>query len=274
MGRKVIFLDIDGTLVNFSGELPDSARRALVLARQNGHALVICTGRTPTQVQKGLISSGLFDGVVCAAGAEVHLGDKLLLRHFIDQDKLDGLVDYLDSRGTYYFLQGADDMYGSQSVADYRRELFGDNPQLASERAKNFGHVTILDNIHDAQRIEKVVYHRSPDSYDQLRRAVGPDFTVVGSSFGRFGSGDGEIMARGYDKATGMQCLLNAVGVPQKDSIAFGDSENDLAMLEYAGTSVAMGSGSPVVQERADFVTTGVDEDGLWNGFKALGLLG
>ena len=69
--RKIVFLDIDGTLTDFEGKLPDSALEALKMAHQNGHLLVICSGRGLTQIRPFFRTSPLFSGIVCAAGALV-----------------------------------------------------------------------------------------------------------------------------------------------------------------------------------------------------------
>ena len=80
MGSKVLFLDIDGTLVDFRGKMPESAGRALELARERGHKLVLCTGRTRTQLFSWLLAYG-FDGLITGAGAQVEADGKLISRH-------------------------------------------------------------------------------------------------------------------------------------------------------------------------------------------------
>ena len=66
---------------------------------------------------------------------------------------------------------------------------------------------------------------------------------------------------------------MTAVGAPMKNSIAVGDSGNDLEMIKAAGVGVCMGNGSDDVKAAADLVTTDVNDDGIYNAFVKLGLI-
>ena len=66
---------------------------------------------------------------------------------------------------------------------------------------------------------------------------------------------------------------MEAVGAPISDSIAVGDSENDLEMLEFAGYSVCMGNGYEKAKARADLITTDIDDNGIYNAFVKIGLI-
>ena len=67
---KALFFDIDGTLVNFQGKMPDSAKQALMQVKKNGHQIVICSGRSVCQIYPWLLDLG-FDGLIAAAGADL-----------------------------------------------------------------------------------------------------------------------------------------------------------------------------------------------------------
>lgn len=62
-------------------------------------------------------------------------------------------------------------------------------------------------------------------------------------------------------------------GITEQEIIAFGDAENDLDMIEFAGIGVAMGNAKDEVKAVADYVTTDVDENGIWNACKYFGLI-
>ena len=63
MEKKVIFLDIDGTLRGFDGVIPESTKEAIRLARANGHETVVCSGRSLYQIDKSILDLG-FDGII------------------------------------------------------------------------------------------------------------------------------------------------------------------------------------------------------------------
>lgn len=66
MDKKVVFLDVDGTMVNEKGEIPESAQYAVRTAQANGHRMVVCSGRSRFQIYDGLLELG-FSGIVGGA---------------------------------------------------------------------------------------------------------------------------------------------------------------------------------------------------------------
>ena len=82
-----------------------------------------------------------------------------------------------------------------------------------------------------------------------------------------------DVVPREGGKAFGVEATLARFGLGPEEAVAFGDGENDLSMFGAVGTSVAMGNAWDSVKERATHVTTGVDDDGIWNACRALGLI-
>ena len=78
---------------------------------------------------------------------------------------------------------------------------------------------------------------------------------------------------KGINKSYGMEKYLEYVGLTRKDAIAFGDGPNDLDMLSFAETGVAMGNGLEEVKKLADFVTKDINENGIAYALKELGLV-
>jgi hydroxymethylpyrimidine pyrophosphatase-like HAD family hydrolase len=81
------------------------------------------------------------------------------------------------------------------------------------------------------------------------------------------------MMLPGVHKALGMDVLLAHLGIERTDTIAIGDSYNDLEMLAHAGVGVAMGNAPEEVRDAADESTGSVDEDGVRQAFERHGLL-
>ena len=77
----------------------------------------------------------------------------------------------------------------------------------------------------------------------------------------------------GVNKGTAIERFMEYIGAPISDSIAFGDSGNDLEMMNCAGIAVAMGNATNAIKEAADYVTSDVDKDGIYNAFVYLGLI-
>ena len=82
-----------------------------------------------------------------------------------------------------------------------------------------------------------------------------------------------EVTPRGFSKASGMERMAGILQFTMKDTVAIGDSNNDLSMLKCAGRAVAMAKSSAEVLKMADFITTDVNNDGIRNALKWLGAI-
>ena len=80
-------------------------------------------------------------------------------------------------------------------------------------------------------------------------------------------------MPRGFDKGEGIRRFCALTGHPLEDTVAFGDSVNDLEMFSVCADSVCMGNGAEAAKAAADYVTTDLVRDGVWNGCRHLGLI-
>lgn len=97
METKYIFLDIDGTLVDFQGKLADSALEALKAAKANGHKLFVCTGRQRSQIYPWLLEKITFDGAVCSSGAYVMADGECIAGTCFSKEYMTFLARYFTS---------------------------------------------------------------------------------------------------------------------------------------------------------------------------------
>ncbi len=267
--KKIVFLDVDGTLVDVRQNIADSSKRAIEEARANGHKIVLCTGRTRASIYPWLIQIG-FDGIVASSGANVFWGDEELHTASISNDDLKEVADVLDKHNAVYAFQGEDGRFMTQTNYDKIVKYFKDMGMGAIiEEFPN----TITDKPYEAKGIESGIYINATSSVDEIQNDITCDIRVTGASFGHEQVYNGEINMFNINKATGMEVLVNHLGLENKDVIAFGDGLNDLEMIEYAHIGVAMGNAVPQLREIADMVTDKIDEDGVYNGFKKLKLI-
>lgn len=277
MNTKYVFLDVDGTLVNFESKIPCSAIEALKKAQKNGHKMILATGRQKSQIYPELLGAVKFDGIMASAGAYVELDGKIVFISHPTPEKLSFVVDFFREHNIPYCLQSAKNLIAEDWCMErIRASMYiegGDNRLFESV----FGTTVITDDPKSLDCVEKMVYYQSPLGLDEVRAALGDFFNVVGYSLedGRSDSKDshGEITFDGINKAVGIQKFMDAVHAPISDSIAIGDSGNDLEMIKFAGTGVAMGNASESVKKAAELVTTDIDDDGIYNAFVKLGLI-
>lgn len=274
METKYIFLDVDGTLVNFRGEVPDSAVYAIKKAQANGHKIMLATGRQKSQIHKFLFEKINFDGMVASSGAYIEYGGRVVFESRPSRERLCQMIDFFDKYKIPYFLQSTDRLIALRWCYDQIYAHFESEGAGKVTLDSVFGNTEVVEDPRALECVEKAAYYYSPLSIDEVRAELGDYYYVVSYSLG---SGQslyhGEITFDGTNKANGIERFMAAAGAPMENSIAFGDSGNDLDMLKVAGVGVCMGNGSDDVKAVADIVTTDVTDDGIYNAFVKLGLI-
>ncbi len=270
---KVLFFDIDGTLVNFAGVMPESTKDALRRARKNGHKVILCTGRSKCQIHEWLKEFGV-DGMICAAGAYVEYRGKVISHHVVESAALAKVIDFLEKENIVYGIQCTEYSVCTTSGIRTMLKMFKERFHMEEEQIQTlFGETKFDDNPRMRTDVDKMIYYDSPIGIAQVRKILAPEFDVTLSSFEKPDETSGEITQAGITKSYGMKQILGHLSMNSVDAIAFGDGPNDLDMLEYAGIGVAMGNAGESVKKAANMVTEHVDRDGVYLAMEKLGLL-
>ena len=277
MNTKYLFLDIDGTLVGYDSKMPESALAALNAAQKNGHKVIIASGRSRSIIYPDLLAAVDFDGIIASGGACVVCNGEVIFRSTITGDTFRGIVDYFRREGIRFIVQSSEASYGEP---DFRTVMIpamiksGFSEELIK---KSFSDVITVDDILSVPDVEKFSYYLSPLSPKQISDDNNGKFYVTDFSVGKVAEASGlyfgEMNMAGVNKATAIERYMAHVGAPISDSIAFGDSGNDLEMMNFAGFSVAMGNATQPIKDAADMITDAVDKDGIYNAFVKLGLI-
>jgi len=253
--RRLLALDVDGTLLTTAQTMSSRTRDALVDAEAAGWHIALITGRPLAHAMPVVEELGLGEFVVAANGAtvaEISSGAVLyqaslpgeLVVEAIRRSRLavPALGLAVSTPGRFVQEPGFD-ILAPLSKAD------GDVVDDACPRADEVVHSVVLfvDGM-DALALRDAV------------AAVVPDGVAVSPS-GLPGSV--ELTAPGVHKGSGVIHLSARLGVQQDDVVAFGDGLNDHEMLAWAGLGVAMGNASAETKAMADEVTTSNDEDGV-----------
>src|SRR5699024_10880677 len=111
MEQKLLFFDIDGTLITEgTGKIPESTRKAIKMAREEGHLLFINTGRTRTSLPEKITSLG-FDGYVCGCGTNIFLGNKELLSVKLSNEFCTQIAETVRKYKVPVFYEASDAIY-------------------------------------------------------------------------------------------------------------------------------------------------------------------
>ncbi|MGQ7376513.1 HAD family hydrolase [Streptococcus suis] len=278
--RKIIFLDVDGTLVDYHNRIPESAIRAIRQARENGHLVYVCTGRSRAEMQPELWEIGL-DGMIGGNGSYVEHQGQVVMHQVISKDDSRAIVDWLHERGLEFYLESNNGLFASENFRERAREtlrIYSMNKgktaeEVANQEVEDVIHGIVFDGELYRDDLNKVSFLL--DSYQDHLDSKEAFPQLVANTWG--GRGEtalfGDLGVKDIDKAHAISVLLDHLGASQADTIAFGDAKIDISMLDYCAVGVAMGNGGAEILAMADMITDDVEEDGLYNAFEKLGLL-
>ena len=248
---KIVFFDIDNTLMDAFTYIPESTVRAVAQLRKNGHLAVLCSGRTRGFNRDPGLMAMDFDGIISGCGTQIEYRGEMVFQYLFEKDDALFAVETAKKYRFPIILEGPKHPYLD------KEDFIGDHYVQRVEEAMGADLLDIRSHWGDwvMSKFSCAVNHETEEEclriyaerYDFLRHNT----EVI------------EIVPRGYDKCTGMAHLCAYLGIDRKDTYAVGDSANDIGMLQWAGTGIAMGSGQAAAKEAADYVTAGIRDDGV-----------
>lgn len=278
MNTKYIFLDVDGTLVNYNNELPDSAVEAIKQAQKSGHKILPLTGRSKAEMYDYILDIG-FDGYIGGNGAYIEYDDEVILHKTLTLDEETEIVDWLKNRGLEFYLESNSGLYGSEKFKERGKQPIKDYVRTKGE--EDVQNVTVDDVFPDMiygenlyrEDIAKISFIL--DSYEDYEAAAFKFPNLKVGTWGGAGSKAifGDVGIQDITKATAVELFLEKTEAKQENTFAFGDAKIDHSMMEFCEIGVAMGSGSEDTKEIADYVTDTVDNDGLKKAFEHFELI-
>lgn len=249
----VIFFDIDGTLVDEKTQiLPRSTVEALSALVRRGHIPVVNTGRPYSHIVP-CVRELPFVGAVCAGGAQVRLNGKWLKNEAVPADVMPFFIERVRRHGLQVLYEAEGGYYLDGEHSARHSEI-----ALQADILRRNG--CFVRDVSEGITVP-VIKFCTFDMPDSDRAAMIADAAPWMDCIDRRGMA--EFVTKGNTKAGGMALILDALNCPQSQTVAFGDSGNDIPMLRAAAIGVAMGNGVTEAKNAADFVTKTVLDDGI-----------
>ncbi|RGM73765.1 HAD family hydrolase [Streptococcus ilei] len=278
--NKIIFLDVDGTIVDYENHIPDSARQAIRKARENGHLVYVCTGRSKAEMPDEIWNIG-FDGMIGGNGSYVEHKDQVLKHQVIPYETAKRAVDWLESRGLEYYLESNNGLFASRNFLEVARPTLrtyalgkgaSEDQVLHMEVEDAFPGLIHGGNLYrdDLNKISFILhsYQNHLDSKEAF-----PELKA--GTWG--GRGEealfGDLGVKDINKGHAVDVILHHLHADRANTIAVGDAKVDIPMLQSCQIGVAMGNGGPEILAVADLITDDVGQDGLYKAFEKLNLL-
>ena len=269
--KKAVFLDIDGTILKKgSGPFADD-REAMEEAAEKGHLLFLNTGRSFANIPKALLEFSFFSGISAGGGAHILLADsenqarqgspaksrfKTVYHKWIPDDVLERIFAWYDKQPSFCILEAEQNCYiinGSHQL-HMAREPISVNSFDEFKRKSSGDLVT------------KITLDGFASSYE---RSLLESFFKV-NCFAEYS----EAVIKGENKGKAMELILGNTGIEKEDSIAIGDSANDLDMFHCAGLAIAMGNAPDEIKAAAGAVSAECGNGGVAAALKKFVLSG
>lgn len=277
---KVIFLDVDGTLINYQAKTPKSAKKAIDMARENGHKVFICTGCSKYETSKRDLPT--MDGMIGANGAYIEVDNKVIVHNCLSIDTVKVFIKWCNEKEIGFYLEANSGMYCNQNMLKQGVDTFikyahGKGEDDSSSRKIAEGFIKDITYLKDEELykddVNKISYIlTSYDDYLECQKKF-PLFTH--NTWGGVGQDAlfGDISLSNINKQQAIETVLGYLNVDKNESVAFGDANVDLAMFNACDFNVAMGNASDALKQKANYVTDDVDNDGLYKAFEYLELI-
>ena len=276
--HKLIFLDIDGTILMPRQKPSRVTVEAIRTARSNGHKVFVSTGRVEAGIADHVRAIG-FDGGIYSAGGRAVVNGVEILNRPMPIELVQQVIDIMERGRFVYRLEAADGIYivkdGTLSRVDIE--------QFNASREFYY----ILEEQRQSPKQERAAELRKRPIYkinflteskaqaEWLGEQIGRMAKVV--RFDTLASDMpftiGEVSDWGINKGIALEYVCRYLGVEPADCIAFGDSMNDAEILQAAGIGVAMANSEAGVKEIADQVCESCEENGVAKTLARMGLI-
>ncbi|MFL7792359.1 MAG: Cof-type HAD-IIB family hydrolase [Anaerolineae bacterium] len=253
---RLLAMDLDGTLMDDDMVLKsERVRQAIAAAQERGVVATLATGRMFDFLLPFAHDLGITAPLICYQGGLIQAPDakEPIYRATMEPALVRQVLALKARRGWHFVLYADDDVFLDERR--YSDQFYRD---MLGERLVWVDNLSAVLEQHEPVKFLVFV---EPEEAENVLAELRQQFTgqmELTRSHARIVEGN----PLGVSKGDALRRLAEHLGIPQAEVMAIGDQENDMPMITWAGFSVAMGNGSPVVKAAADWVAPPVTEDG------------
>lgn len=269
MNLKAIILDIDGTLYTSEKKISPRTLKALLKAQDQGIKLILASGR-PARGMRDVAHELKMDEndglLVSYNGAAVYdcQTDELLFNQAMSVEEVKAVLNHLENFDVKPMIAKDDTMYVN-NVFDNHISYNGRDINIIEYESRG-GKYLLCEKEHLGEfadfELNKILIAADPtylkNNYEAIRKPFEGKLSSMFTAAFYY-----EFTANGIDKGNALHQVLTPMGIKQEDCIAFGDGQNDMSIIKFAGHGVAMDNAVDELKAAAQEVTASNDEDGI-----------
>lgn len=275
MMKKLIAIDLDGTLLSSNIDISPENVKAIQAAQDAGHIVMICSGRAPEDIKTVIAKTPLQCPVAGSNGTMVIADGKLLSQISIQKETVATVANILNKKEYPFKIYTNKGIFVASTWSERMHSFLDNNKdvlnhltekeyKLMTEQPKETESIKIFEDLEEVLKVEDITIQKffipTISGKEELITALQD---LEGISITTSGPFNIEIMDTNGHKGNGIRVMAEYFNIQIEDTVAIGDNFNDVPMLETAGLSVAMGNADPTVKEMADVVTLTNNEHGV-----------
>ena len=262
MDKHLIFMDIDGTLVDRDQTISPKTRSVITDLQKDGHLFYVATGRKYSSAFQ-MAQSLNKDTQIVASNGSIYSIHETIHKTQLTMEAIIAVYETVLPKNLPIFFFGEHTVFYTDTMPDHLKK--GNQVRISTNGEEDFCYV---DSLHTLKAVGHrivnglVVAEGREEELPSLQKQLAEtNLLSVSSSH----PNNIELIPKGINKATAIQEIQKSLDVPKSRVISFGDGMNDLEMLQASGVSVAMGNAVPQLKEHAKHLTDANTEDGIAN---------
>jgi len=258
---KLIACDLDGTLLDQDHEITDDNRAVVEQLRDQDFPFVIATGRIYPSALEYSRALGLSTPIISCNGAVIKdpIKDEIIFDYPLGKETLYSMIDICHKYKIYFHFYGVDTIYAER----YERLIKSYDEWKKKDPSKSLVKTCLVDDM--SQIVEEVTLYKLGLYTDEplAKEALADMMTLAGLTSCYSLSTLVDVFCEKASKGQGLRDIAKLYGVDMSHTMAIGDNENDIPMIEAAGLGVAMAGARDFVKAKADVVTGSNDDSGV-----------
>lgn len=258
---KLIATDLDNTLLDQWGKIPESTAALLHRAAEKGVLTAVATGRCYPSALEAARTIGARTPVICYNGSLIKWGDtgEVLAKSYIQPETIRLVSEFCHANGLYLQCYDYDDVIICEQDCQGLRV----DPDLAVVGFREIGDYRTFPDLHPTPKM--LIVEQPEKVADRLLEL---ESVFPGLSFCQSQPWLIEVMPKEAGKGKALEQLAKLMGVAQTEVMALGDNTNDLPMIRWAGCGVVVANGVPAAKAEADYVCQKERSEGVEEALK------